>query len=53
MTKNELFLELAKPDENGVSRWVKVTEFVGDYDDLAFGNGKVNIFPICPTFTIN
>ncbi len=39
MTKNELFLQLAKPDENGVTRWVFVTEFVGEYADLAFGNG--------------
>lgn len=39
MTKNELFLQLAKPDVNGVSRWVKVSEFVGEYADLAFGNG--------------
>ena len=39
MTKTELFLELAKPDKNGVSRWVYVTEFVGKYADLTFGNG--------------
>lgn len=39
MTKNDLFLELAKPDKNGVSRWVYVTEFIGKYADLAFGNG--------------
>lgn len=39
MTKNELFLKLAKPDKNGVTRWVKVTEFVDEYADLAFGNG--------------
>lgn len=39
MTKNELFLQLAKPDANGVSRWVNVSEFVGEYADLAFGNG--------------
>ena len=39
MTKNELFLELAKPNAQGVSRWVRVTEFVGKYADLAFGNG--------------
>lgn len=29
MTKTELFIELASPDREGVSRWVKVTEFVG------------------------
>ena len=39
MTKNELFLELAKPNEQGVSRWVNVSEFVGKYADLVFGNG--------------
>ena len=39
MTKNELFLKLAQPNENGVTRWVLVTEFIGEYADLAFGNG--------------
>ncbi|MBR1485676.1 MAG: hypothetical protein IJ597_00280 [Synergistaceae bacterium] len=39
MTKPELFLELAKPDGNGFSRWVKVSEFVGKYSELALGNG--------------
>lgn len=39
MTKAELFLQLAKPDESGVSRWVKVSEFAGDYEVLKFGNG--------------
>ena len=39
MTKTELFLELAKPNKNGVSRWVKVSEFVGKYKDLQLGNG--------------
>ena len=46
MTKNELFLELAKPNVQGVSRWVRVTEFVGKYADLAFGNGAS--CQICP-----
>lgn len=39
MTKTELFIKLAQPDENGVSRWVNVTEFVGEYACLTFGNG--------------
>ena len=39
MSKIELFLKLAEPDDNGVSRWVKSSEFVGDYKDLALGNG--------------
>lgn len=39
MTKNELFLKLAQPDENGFSRWVSISEFVGEYESLQFGNG--------------
>ncbi len=39
MTKIELFLDLASPDEKGKSRWVNVTEFVGKYGDLQLGNG--------------
>lgn len=39
MTKTELFLELAKPDKNGVSKWVTVDKFVGKYKDLKLGNG--------------
>lgn len=39
MTKTELFIQLACPDENGKSRWVDVDEFVGEYACLTFGNG--------------
>ena len=39
MTKTELFIELAAPDNDGVSRWVNTTEFIGKYADLQFGNG--------------
>ena len=39
MTKIELFIELAKPDAQGVSRWVQSTEFTGRYADLQLGNG--------------
>lgn len=39
MTKTELFIQLAQPDEQGISRWVNVTEFVGKYACLTFGNG--------------
>lgn len=39
MTKAKLFLELAKPDKDGISRWVDVEEFVDDYTDLKLGNG--------------
>jgi len=38
-SKMDLFLELANPDENGTSRWVYTTEFVGKYKDLQLGNG--------------
>lgn len=39
MTKTELFLRLAQPDENGRSRWVSVEEFTGRYSALRLGNG--------------
>lgn len=39
MTKTELFLKLANPDKFGKSRWVLVSEFVGEYAELKFGNG--------------
>lgn len=39
LSKPELFVELASPDENGHSRWVNVTEFKGRYKDLTLGNG--------------
>lgn len=32
-SKKELFLELAQPDKNGVSRWVSVREFVEEYKE--------------------
>lgn len=38
-SKADLFLELAQPDENGVSRWVMTTEFTGEYERLKLGNG--------------
>ena len=38
-SKIDLFLELAVPDENGYSRWVYVSEFVGEYSSLILGNG--------------
>jgi len=38
-TKKELFLRLAKPDKNGFSRWVNVSEFNGEYKELQLGNG--------------
>lgn len=39
MTKTDLFIELAQPNDKGISRWVSVLEFVGDYASLTFGNG--------------
>ena len=39
MTKTELFLKLANPDQNGCSRWINTSEFVGEYAELKFGNG--------------
>ncbi len=39
MTKTELFIELANPNEQGESRWVFVNEFIGKYSDLQLGNG--------------
>ena len=38
-TKAELFLELAKPDQDGFSRVVPTSEFTGEYASLLFGNG--------------
>ncbi|GAA7824979.1 hypothetical protein HpCOL2_05940 [Helicobacter pylori] len=32
-------MELAQPDEMGVSRWVSVREFIGKYQGLQLGNG--------------
>lgn len=39
MTKKELFLELAKPNKQGISRWVSVSEFIDKYKRLQLGNG--------------
>lgn len=39
MTKTELFIKLANPDKDGVSRWVYASEFTGEYIDLQLGNG--------------
>lgn len=39
MTKTDLFLELANPDENGISRWVNIQAFTWKYKDLQLWNG--------------
>ena len=38
-TKMELFVELAKPNDKGISRWVSKNEFVNEYAPLMFQNG--------------
>lgn len=38
-SKPFLFLELAKPNDKGLSRWVEKNEFVGKYSPLMFKNG--------------
>lgn len=39
MSKMQLFLELAKADKKGNSRWVSVDEFKGKFKELKLGNG--------------
>ncbi len=39
LTKIQLWEKLAQPDENGVTRWVSVDEFVGEYQGLQLLNG--------------
>lgn len=38
-SKPYLFVKIANPDNNGVSRWVSKTEFVGEFAPLIFKNG--------------
>ena len=38
-SKWKLFLELAKPDDEGFSEPIEITEFVGEYERLKMGNG--------------
>lgn len=38
-TKTEMFLRLAKPNKDGISRWVDCKEFTGEFEGLKFGNG--------------
>lgn len=38
-TKTELFIELAQPNSEGISRWVSISEFTGKYEALKLGNG--------------
>lgn len=39
MSKKDLFIELAKPNNQGFSRNVSIDEFVGKYAELQLGNG--------------
>ena len=39
MTQMKLFEKLSEVNEMGISRWVYVEEFVGDYEKLKIGNG--------------
>ena len=38
-TQKELFIELANPNESGISRWVDTSEFRGEYSSLELLNG--------------
>lgn len=38
-SKSFLFVKIANPNNEGVSRWVSKTEFVGEYAPLMFQNG--------------
>ena len=38
-TKPYLFVKIANPNNEGISRWVSKTEFVGEYAPLMFQNG--------------
>ncbi len=40
MTKKDLFIELAKPDKDGISHWVSTSEFTETYKGLQLGNGR-------------
>jgi len=39
MKKHELFIELARPNAKGISRWVDTSEFTGRYSQLELLNG--------------
>ena len=39
MTKKDLFIELSRPNENGISRWVNINEFIWKYKELKLWNG--------------
>lgn len=46
MTKTELFIELATPDAQGVSRWVRSSEFIGRYADLQLGMAAAGVVQV-------
>jgi hypothetical protein len=39
LNKKELFLELAKPNQRGISKWISTAKFTGKFKTLTFGNG--------------
>ena len=39
-SKNTLFIELAKPNEKGISKWVNISKFKGEYSRLSHSNGR-------------
>jgi len=39
MTNYQLFIKLAQPDDQGISRWVNASEFSGEYSVLKLDNG--------------
>ena len=39
-SKNTLFIELAKPNEKGISKWVSISEFKEEYSRLLHTNGR-------------
>jgi len=38
-TQKELFIKLANPNRDGISRWVNTSEFINDYSSLELLNG--------------
>ena len=39
-SKNTLFIELARPNDKGISRWINISEFNGEYSKLSHANGR-------------
>lgn len=39
-SKNQLFLELAQPNDRGISKVISINLFIGKYSRLKHGNGR-------------